>query len=156
MRNLLIKYLAGQYDYRLNGKTGGHLRAVNTVLFLFCFAGNFNLLTPGFDIWQIIVFVPFIAAALIWGVYFKKYPPLLHEMTWQQQFQKLSKGAKNIAEREKLKELRGWMEDTFDNTRANNVEAMRFWWNWIVIIITILIIAGWGFREAGFGIERLF
>ena len=52
MRQLLVKYLAMNYDSKMFGKTFRHLRVVNVLMPLFCLAGLYNLLTPGFDVWE--------------------------------------------------------------------------------------------------------
>ena len=155
MKNLLIKYIALQYDYRLFGKTRAHLRVVNPFVLFFCIAGLYNLLTPGFDLVQVAVFIPAILILVAW-FNFRKKKFSEEQLTWEQYFQQLCIEASNQYELKKLNELEKVMRDTFERTRAKNVEAMRFWFPWIIILITLIIWGLKGFREAGFDVERFF
>ncbi len=150
MRNLLIKYLALNYDYKVLGKTRGHFRAVNPFIFLFCAAGLYNLLTIGFDWVQGLSFIPCIIVFLIW-LKLRKQTFDEGQLTWEQYFQQLSAlGARTPYDRDRLKELKERMETTFNNPWAKTVNAYRFYFPWLVILLSCLIYGLCGFYEIGF------
>lgn len=144
------------YDFKVFGKVMRGLRAVNVEIVLFCLPGLYNVLTPGFDFIQALVFIPFLVVFFIWKLYFRTNTIDFEELDWEQQFQYL--GSRNsLTEREVLilKKLDAKFFRKYYSS-SNFVEAHRFFFPLAVILISLIIYAILGFNEAGFEPSRFF
>lgn len=155
MRKLLVKYLAMNYDSKLFGRTFRHLRVVNVLTPYLCIAGLYNLLTPGFSLMQVLMFLPFIITFLMWQLYFKANVVRVDEMDWEQKYQYLSSDSITQWDFHQLKPLKKKWVTKYKGSKKF-VEAKRFLLPWVVIIITLIIYAIFGFNEAGFEPSRFF
>lgn len=144
------------YDFKVFGKVMRGLRAVNVEIVLFCIAGIYNLLTLGFDVWQGLAFLPFLAIFFIHRLYFKFYPVTYDEMDWEQQYQFL----KNNKVSSKRRPNALWnLENRFLEKYHGDekfVEAQRFFFPFAVILIALIFYAVFGFSEGGFNSSRFF
>lgn len=157
MRKLMIKYLAMNYDYKVFGRVTRSLRAVSVEIVLFCIAGLYNVLTPGFDWLQAASFIPFLAVFFIWQLYFKENKIGFEEMDWEQQYQYLQRKDKlSKWDKVQFENLENRFNATYNDGGQKFINSHRFFFSFFIIAISFFIYKFFGFYEAGFGALRFF
>jgi hypothetical protein len=155
MREWIIKNWSYSYDSVLFGIPLRHLRAVNTLIVLICAAGLYNLLTPGFDWVQGLVFLPFLVILLGGSKLFLRGRPRFYELDWEQKYQVLQRGETSVDRKFLYSKLSKKYEKKYKG-EEKFVEAFRSLFPALVILLTVIIYLIFGFVEEGFSSQRFF
>jgi len=154
MKEYINKYWMLSYDTKVFGSHFRGLRVLNTLTYLLCVGGLYNLFALGFDIWQGLSLVPFVAVAVYTGRYVITSKDLPY-LDWEQELQLAQKPeyAKKkwdfVIPKYKEKELLDIHNKKYKGPEKF-VHPWRFFFAFLVIIITCIIWGIWGFNEPGF------
>lgn len=156
MRKWIVRHWAYSYDSKfLFGMVGRHLRVVNTLMPLFCAAGLYNLLAPGFDVWQGLAFAPFLIIFFGGSKLFLGGAPKFEELDWEQQYQLLQKG-QAPKDKEDLHQVYAKRYEEKYLGDEKFVEALRGLFPILVMVLTVILYMIFGVAEVGFEDQRFF